>query len=316
MKEGKVMSDIQITLCFHEDAGQVDRAVLNDIVSTLESTCFSVTVLNLANVTNQNIHSAFDESDIAIAYGGDGTVHHVLQHVINCPKPPIFAIIPGGTANDFARTLNMPMNPVKAAKIIIKQQTKQIDVGQFNDRYFLNFFGIGLVTETKQAVSESGTKATLGRFSYYLSSLQSLNTPKPFSASVKSDTRHYKGEAIMVMVGNGQYIGGVRAFFNQADISDGAFDVLIIKNMSARSLFEIIKANITPDPKQLEGIEYFRATDIDITTTPPQQIDCDGEDGGTTPANIKLLSKHITMITGDTSLSNSNRKRYSIKRSR
>ncbi|GEM04715.1 bis(5'-nucleosyl)-tetraphosphatase [Halolactibacillus miurensis] len=296
------MSDLQITLCFHEDAGQVDRDRLNDIVSTLERTHFSVTELNLANTTNQDINSAFQDNHIVIAYGGDGTVHHVLQHVINCPKPPIFAIIPGGTANDFARTLNMPMNPVKAAEMIVKQQTKQIDIGQFNDRYFLNFFGIGLVTETKQAVSESGTKATLGRFSYYLSSLQSLNAPEPFSVSVKSDTRHYEGDAIMVMVGNGQYTGGVRAFFNQADMSDGAFDLLIIKNVSARSLFEIIKANITTDPKQLEGIEYFRATDIDITTTPPQQIDCDGEDGGTTPVNITILPQHITMITGDTSL--------------
>lgn len=302
MKEGKAMSDLQITLCFHEDAGQVDRDRLNDIVSTLERTHFSVTELNLANTTNQDINSAFQDSHIVTAYGGDGTVHHVLQHVINCPKPPIFAIIPGGTANDFARTLNMPMNPVKAAEMIIKQQTKQIDIGQFNDHYFLNFFGIGLVTETKQAVSESGIKATLGRFSYYLSSLQSLNAPEPFSVSVKSDTRHYEGDAIMVMVGNGQYTGGVRAFFNQADMSDGAFDVLIIKNVSARSLFEIIKANITPDPKQLEGIEYFRATDIDITTTPAQQIDCDGEDGGTTPVNITILPQHITMITGDTSL--------------
>ena len=166
------MSEKTITLCFHEDAGQVDRTILNDIITILEKGDFSVTQLNLADATNEEITSNFNDSDIVIAYGGDGTVHHVLQHVLAVEATPTFAIIPGGTANDFARTLNMPMSPVKAAKMIIKQQTKQIDVGQFNGRYFLNFFGIGLVTETKQAVSESESKATLGRFSYYLNSLQ------------------------------------------------------------------------------------------------------------------------------------------------
>jgi len=296
------MSDKTITLCFHEDAGQVDRTILNDIITILEKGDFSVTQLNLADATNEEITSNFNDSDIVIAYGGDGTVHHVLQHVLAVEATPTFAIIPGGTANDFARTLNMPMSPVKAAKMIIKQQTKQIDVGQFNGRYFLNFFGIGLVTETKQAVSESESKATLGRFSYYLNSLQTLNAPEPFNVSIKGNNRHYEGEAIMVMVGNGQYTGGVRAFFNQADMTDGAFDVLIIKNVSARSLFEIVKANITPDPKQLEGIEYFRASSLEITATPPQQIDCDGEDGGETPATLTVLPEHLTMITGETSL--------------
>ena len=296
------MSDKTITLCFHEDAGQVDRTILNDIITTLEKGDFSVTKLNLANATIEEITSNFNDSDIVIAYGGDGTVHHVLQHVLAVEATPTFAIIPGGTANDFARALNMPMSPVKAAKTIIKQQTKQIDVGQFNDRYFLNFFGIGLVTETKQAVSESESKATLGRFSYYLNSLQTLNAPEPFNVSIKGNDRHYEGEAIMVMVGNGQYTGGVRALFNQADMTDGAFDVLIIKNVSVRSLFEIVKANITPDPKQLEGIEYFRASLLEITATPPQQIDCDGEDGGETPATLTVLPEHLTMITGETSL--------------
>ncbi len=296
------MTNKTITLCFHEAAGQVDRTILNNIISTLEKGDFSVTELNLAGATDETITSNFKVSGIVIAYGGDGTVHHVLQHVLALEAPPTFAIIPGGTANDFARTLNMPMNPVKAAQTIVNQETKQIDVGAFNGRYFLNFFGIGLVTETKQAVSESESKETLGRFSYYLNSLQTLNAPEPFSVSVRGDHNHYEGDAIMVMVGNGQYTGGVRAFFNQADMTDGAFDVLIIKNVSARSLFEIVKANITPDPKQLEGIEYFRTTTLEINATPPQQIDCDGEDGGETPATLTVLPEHVTMITGEASL--------------
>ncbi|GEM01709.1 lipid kinase, YegS/Rv2252/BmrU family [Halolactibacillus halophilus] len=297
------MTDHTITLCFHEEAGQVDRDLLNAITATLERDTFSVMELNLAKASNKTITSHFKASEVVIAYGGDGTVHHVLQHLLTLSEPPTFAIIPGGTANDFARTLNMPINPVKAAETIINQQTKQIDVGQFNDRYFLNFFGIGLVTETKQAVSASESKQTFGRFSYYLNSLQTLNAPEePFSVTVKGDNHTYEGNAMMVMVGNGQYTGGVRAFFNQADMTDGAFDVLIIKNVSARSLFDIVKANITPDPKQLEGIEYFRTSTLDIKTTPPQQIDCDGEDGGVTPVTLKVLPKHITMITGETSL--------------
>ena len=71
------MSEKTITLCFHEDAGQVDRTILNDIITILEKGDFSVTQLNLADATNEEITSNFNDSDIVIAYGGDGTVHHV-----------------------------------------------------------------------------------------------------------------------------------------------------------------------------------------------------------------------------------------------
>ena len=71
------MSEKTITLCFHEDAGQVDRTILNDIIATLEKGDFSVTQLNLADATSEEVTSNFNDSDIVIAYGGDGTVHHV-----------------------------------------------------------------------------------------------------------------------------------------------------------------------------------------------------------------------------------------------
>lgn len=292
------MSQLKVTLCFHEDAGHVTNQALSDITQTLESYHFVVSHLNLADIDKESIKDHFKKTDIVLAYGGDGTVHHVLQHLLEMNSPPIYGIIPGGTANDFARTLNMPINPMKAAEVIGQLKTEKIDIGEFNNHYFLNFFGLGLVTETKQAVSASSTKELLGRFSYYLNSLRSLNNPKPFHLNLRSNTKNYDGDAIMVMVGNGQYTGGVRAFFNQADTSDGAFDVLIIKDASARSLFDIVKANITPDPEQLEGIDYFRATELEIDTTPTQPIDCDGEDGGVTPATLKILPQRLTMLTG------------------
>ncbi|GEN57116.1 bis(5'-nucleosyl)-tetraphosphatase [Halolactibacillus alkaliphilus] len=295
------MKKLSIVLCFHEDAGQVNKETIRELTHLIQKKAHMLTLLNLKDKTKETIMNELSRVDLVIAYGGDGTVHHVLQYVLQCDKQPMYAIIPGGTANDFARALHMPLQPVKAIESILKLKTTVVDVGQYDDRYFLNFFGVGLVTDTKQAVSVADTKATLGRFSYYLSSLQSLQSPETFQLTLTSDTKNYQGNAIMVMVGNGQYTGGVRAFFNQANVNDGKFDVLIIKEISAQSLLEMIKTNITPNTESLEGIDYFHATELTIETTPNKPIDCDGEDGGETPAKLFIQKHALTMITGEKS---------------
>ena len=62
--------------------------------------------------------------------GGDGTINEVVNGIAPLEHRPKIAIIPTGTTNDYARALKIPMgDPVAAAKIIAKNETKQIDIG-------------------------------------------------------------------------------------------------------------------------------------------------------------------------------------------
>ena len=87
--------------------------------------------------------------DLVLVAGGDGTINEVVNGIAPLEHRPKIAIIPTGTTNDYARALKIPMgDPVAAAKIIAKNETKQIDIGRaFGDKYFINIAAAGALTE-------------------------------------------------------------------------------------------------------------------------------------------------------------------------
>lgn len=88
------------------------------------------------------------------AAGGDGTINEVVNGIAPLKNRPKLAIIPAGTANDFARALKIPRNnPVAAAKIVGKAQTLNMDVGcAGSHKYFINIAAGGSLTELTYSV--------------------------------------------------------------------------------------------------------------------------------------------------------------------
>ncbi len=105
--------------------------------------------------------------DLVIAAGGDGTINEVVNGIAPLSKRPQMAIIPTGTTNDFARALKIPRgSPVEAAKIIGKNQTIQMDIGQAReDTYFINIAAAGSFTELTYSVP-SQLKTMFGYLAY------------------------------------------------------------------------------------------------------------------------------------------------------
>ena len=80
-----------------------------------------------------------------IAAGGDGTINHVAQPIVN--SSAILGILPIGTFNHFARDLSIPLDWRSAWDIAMKGPVRHIDVARANDRYFLNNISLGLYPE-------------------------------------------------------------------------------------------------------------------------------------------------------------------------
>lgn len=233
--------------------------------------------------------------DLIIAAGGDGTVHEILNALAPLDDRPAFAIIPGGTSNDFSREIGMLQQPVKAAQQIIEKHSKYIDIGQADQHYFLNFWGIGLITQVSEAV-DSNSKKSMGRLAYYLRTIQSLGSERTFHLKLETEQQKLEEQAVMVIVGNGTYTGGIRAFFAEGDIQDGLFDILIIKEASMQAFWSMLQSKVGGQHRQMEGVIPLQAQEIKIETNPSQTIDCDGERTSHTPSTIKVLPKHINMI--------------------
>ncbi|TKD68704.1 diacylglycerol/lipid kinase family protein [Pseudalkalibacillus hwajinpoensis] len=239
-----------------------------------------------------------DQVDVIIGAGGDGTINELANAICRREKRPAFGIIPGGTANDFSRAIGMNQNPLQAVEQLLKDKRSKIDIGCSNDEYFLNFWGIGLITQASENIN-SDTKEVLGRLSYYISTAQTVSNPEPFHLKVESDEQSFEGEAVMMIVGNGPFTGGIQAFFPQNNLQDGKFDVLIIKESSLSTFWSIFQSKIMKESRFNEGIIHFQTNSLRISTEPEQNIDCDGERHHTTPSSLEVLPDYLTVLTGE-----------------
>lgn len=150
--------------------------------------------------------------DLIIVFGGDGTVFECTNGLAPLETRPTLAIIPGGTCNDFSRTLGVPQNIAEAAKLITKEHVKPVDVAKANGQHFLNFWGIGLVSEVSNNI-DAEEKAKLGKIGYYLSTIRTVKNAETFPVKITYDGQVYEDEAVLVMVGNGEYLGGIPSLF-------------------------------------------------------------------------------------------------------
>ncbi len=237
-------------------------------------------------------------ADLIIGAGGDGTIYELINAISPLEQRPAFGIIPGGTCNDFSKAIGLSQDPLNAAEQICMQRFRAIDVGKCNHQYFLNFWGIGLITEVSTNINPK-VKESFGRLSYYLSALQTISQEKTFHLKLESDQCGYEGEAAMVIVGNGPFTGGIRAFFPDSDIEDGKLEVMIVESNRFQTFFDMLRAKVMNDVPNSEEILYFQTDRLSIETAPTQTIDCDGEREFTTPSTITILPRHINMAVGE-----------------
>ncbi|WP_404428916.1 diacylglycerol/lipid kinase family protein [Sutcliffiella horikoshii] len=238
--------------------------------------------------------------DLLIGAGGDGTIFELINALAPLEKRPVFAIIPGGTCNDFSRTLGINQHPIKAVEQIMEKRTEKVDVGKSDNQYFLNFWGIGLVSKVSDNI-DSGTKQLLGKLSYYISAGQTVMEEEPFQLTIESETQSYEGDAVMLLIGNGSFLGGIQSFFPSSSVRDGELDVMIIKQTSIAQLWTWMQTRLQKElpAEGNDDLIYFRARELKIKATPNQEIDTDGEKTYHTPSTVSILPGHLEVIIGD-----------------
>ncbi|MFC4025339.1 YegS/Rv2252/BmrU family lipid kinase [Oceanobacillus longus] len=237
-----------------------------------------------------------EEIDLLIILGGDGTLHTCVNSIAPLKKRPVMAILPGGTSNDFSRMLQIPQNLQAAAEMIIEGEPTNIDVGKSNQRYFLNFWGIGLVTDTSQNMNKN-EKKSLGALSYLMSAIRTVNNAESFTYKLCSDENQFEGEAVLIAILNGKYIGTREIPISTISPTDGLLDVLIVKNSNLSSFRELLSMDReNTNKEEMEQLTHFQTDQLSISTMGTKDIDMDGEILSSTPAEITVLHNHIKMV--------------------
>ncbi|MED3727199.1 diacylglycerol kinase family lipid kinase [Priestia filamentosa] len=237
--------------------------------------------------------------DLIIGAGGDGTIHELINAMCKLETRPLFAVLPGGTCNDFSRGIGMDQNIIKAAQQIATGRVEKVDIGKSEHQYFSNFWGIGLINEVSENIEED-SKARFGKLSYYMSTAKTITNIEPFYVEIEGDKEEFKGEAVMVVIGNGAFTGGLRPFFPKNHLQDSCLDVLVVTESNVQTFWKLFLSNFSDEKViQEESILKFQAKHVKVTTSPAQKIDCDGERKYYTPDSIIVLPRFLEVIVGN-----------------
>lgn len=237
------------------------------------------------------------EIDILFILGGDGTVNElvngVMQHDLHLPV----GIIPGGTFNDFTKTLNLDPNFKNASSQLLSAQVGSYDVMKVNDTYVLNFVGLGLIVQNAENVQE-GSKDVFGKLSYIGSTVKTLMNPSKFDFELNIDGRKETGNTSMLLIANGPNIGGGRVPLTDLSPQDGKVDTFIFDDQSFSILNDIFKKRDSMNWNEItEGIDHIPGQHITLSTEPNMKVDIDGEISLETPIEIEVLPKAIQLLT-------------------
>jgi YegS/Rv2252/BmrU family lipid kinase len=231
--------------------------------------------------------------DAIVVAGGDGTVNGALPALIEAGKP--VGILPFGTANDLARTLGIPVDPVAASCIVADGVTRQIDVGKVNDRHFLNVASIGLSVKIAEKQDEE-LKRQWGIFSYVVAAAGALTEAERFAATIACGGRSERVRAYQIAVGNGIHFGGGLTVSPEARIDDGLLDVYAIETASVAELIALAPRLRDGTLVERDDVAFFRGGSARIETKSPMPVNTDGEVTTRTPAEFSVLPKALTIF--------------------
>jgi YegS/Rv2252/BmrU family lipid kinase len=229
---------------------------------------------------------------LVIVGGGDGSLSCAVDELVD--RDCLFALLPLGTANSFARTLGIPLDLDGAIRTIVAGRRRRVDLGIIDGDYFANSAAIGL-SPLVGATVPPGLKRWLGRFGYVLWSFWVMSRFRPFALTVELDGERHQLSALEVRIANGSYHGGVEVV-EEAEVDSGAIVVEAVTGRATRWLLWHWIALLLRLPARHETVRDFTARRLRIETDPPLPISIDGEVTGRTPATIEVAERAIEVI--------------------
>lgn len=223
---------------------------------------------------------------MVIVGGGDGSLSCSVDHVVGTDT--VFALLPLGTANSFARTLGIPLDMAGAVEVIARGQARPIDLGMIDDDYFANCAAIGISPLIAQSVPH-GLKKWLGRPGYLGWAAIQLARFRPFRLTVGEETL----DALEVRIANGAYHGGTELVDTEVD--DGAIVIQVIEGRNRWKLLWSWGMSLFGRDRARRTVREFRGRTFRIATDPPLPISIDGEVLATTPVTARVARRAILM---------------------
>ena len=216
--------------------------------------------------------------DIIVCCGGDGTFNETITGLLeNNIQVPV-GYIPSGSTNDFASSMKLSTNPLKAAQDIIEGSAFSYDVGKFGSRYFSYVASFGAFTQTSYTTPQ-GIKNILGHTAYVLSGISELSQIRKEHVRMEIDGEIVEDDFVFGAISNSTSVGGILTLDpSLVDMGDGLFEILLVR--APRNLLEItecLQALQTQDYNNCAMVTFRSARKVRILASSDMPWTLDGE---------------------------------------
>lgn len=237
-----------------------------------------------------------------VAVGGDGTLNEAVNGVAGSNVD--LATIPLGTGMDFVRTFGIPTKFEDAVRVAAGSSVRTIDAGRVRyrtwageeaERWFANMGSVGMSGAVAQRANGM-SKALGGRATFFYALVRVFLEWQNSEVTVTLDDAERRGRMHDVIVANGRYAGGGMKLAPCAEPDDGAFDVVLIGDVSkfdfATQAPGIYRGRHVKHPK----VEVLRSRQVNVTAAEQLPIELDGEQVGTTPVTFELVPGALRLL--------------------
>jgi diacylglycerol kinase (ATP) len=240
--------------------------------------------------------------DPIILGGGDGSVSSTVDFLAH--HHATLGLLPLGTANDFARTLEIPAPLEAACETIARGKVVDVDLGLAGENFYVNVASVGLGVEVTRSLSPQ-LKKRIGPLAYPVAAITAFFKHEPFAARLRFPDGDY-GVAeyerlLQVAVGNGRFYGGGMVVAPGSGIDDRYLDAYAIRLGRRRDLVGVARYLRSGDFVRSESVDHFRTQRVLLETEPELPVNVDGELVARTPQEFSVAENALRVIVPESS---------------
>lgn len=279
-------------------AGEVER--LREILEKLPDTTVRITEKE-GDARRMATVAVASGTGLIVAAGGDGTLNEVVNGLAEDFGRARLGLLPLGTGNDFARSINVPADLDAALAILQEGRVQTVDVACAtlgdSSRYFINMAAGGF----SGVVSEKATEAKerWGPLAYLRAALGTLPELQGFKTRLTvNDCEQLELDTYNIVISNGRFVAAGIPVAPQSKLDDGVLDLMIAPATTVPQLAILVPQVLLGRHIESDLLLFRKATCIEIESDPPMSFNVDGELIGDAPARFEVLPRALEVIVG------------------
>jgi len=238
---------------------------------------------------------------IVVAAGGDGTVGAVANALIGTRA--VLGILPLGTSNDFARSVNIPMHAESAVRLLSHGRVSTVDAGRLTGdeqpaQHFVHAAAAGLNVQFARFATRADLRARLGRLTYAVAAGLALRERPIFSCEVEHEGGREHLQVVHLAVINAPVFGGFLDLkIPGAAPDDRSLHVLMVEHLPMRRLIRSALYPAIGLHRRIRGFRMMRVSSLTVHTPDPMDVTLDGEIVGRIPGRFDVVPGGLKVIT-------------------